>query len=88
MYDLIKYLLFPVFIQSLHWLSVRFYSNYCVPDNLVGYITSYITASNPVCSYVIQIMEKTSYIYLYIWHIISIWSITSIITSYKTLFHN
>jgi hypothetical protein len=86
MNDLIKYLLFPIFIQSSHWLSVRFYSNYCVPEDFIGYITSYITTSSPICSFTVQIMEKTSYIYKYICYTISIWTITAIITSYKTLF--
>lgn len=88
MNDFIKYLLFPIFIQSVHWISVRFYSNYCVPDDLIGYITSYITTSSPICLYTIQIMEKTSCIYTYIWYIMSLWTITAIINSYKTLFHS
>lgn len=81
-----KYLLFPIFILSLHWLSVKFYSTYCTPDNFIGYLISYLTTSNPVCIYTIKVIEKTSNIYFTIWSFFSMYTINILIQSYKNLF--
>lgn len=81
----LKYLLFPIFILSTNWLAVRFYSTYCAPSGLYGYIMTYITTANPMCVYTIKIIEKTSDIYLTTWSFFSITTVTAIVSSYKNL---
>lgn len=83
---MIKYILFPIFIISVHWLAVRFYSTHCVPDNLMGYITTYLTAANPVCSYVVKIIDKTSSIYTCVFLTMSMWTINAFVMCFKDLF--
>ncbi len=85
--NLHRYMLFPIFILSTHWLSVRFYSTYCAPNDIYGYLMSYITVSNPVCSYALKIMDKTGDIYLSLWSIFSIWTLTLFISCYKNITH-
>jgi len=70
MTSIIKYFgisLFPIFILSSHWLAVKFYSNYCVSNDFVGYLLSYITVSSPICSFCLTLLEKTGTIYLTLW---------------------
>jgi hypothetical protein len=85
MNTLLSYILFPVFILSLHWLSVRFYSEFCVPPDLYGYLTSYFTVSSPTCVYALHIVEKTSNIYTVLLSTFSIWSSAAIVQSYKNI---
>ncbi len=83
---MIKYILFPIFIISVHWLAVRFYSTHCVPSDFIGYITSYLTTANPMCSYVVKIIDKTSTIYTSIFLTISMWTINALLICFKNLF--
>jgi hypothetical protein len=80
-----KYLLFPVFILSLHWLAVKFYNTYCAPDNLIGYLMTYLTTANPICIYTIKIIEKTSTIYLTTWSFFSLCTVSILISSYQQI---
>lgn len=81
-----QYLLFPVFMISLHWIAVKFYNTYCAPDGFFGYLMTYLTTANPMCVYTIHIIEKTSNIYLTTWSFFSISTISAIVYSYKSLF--
>lgn len=80
-----NYIFFPIFILSVHWLGVRFYSEFCSPPDFYGYITSYFTVASPTCIYVLQMIEKTSNIYNVIWATFSMWTCTIFINSYKRL---
>ena len=82
-----RYIMFPVFILSLHWISIRFYSNYCVPEHLYGYLMSYLTMASPSCTYILHIIEKTSAIYQSSWHIFSLWAASILIALYKNITH-
>ena len=54
---------FPVFIISLHWISIMFYSSNCISPDFIGYLTSYLTLSSPFCTICLYIIEITSKIY-------------------------
>ena len=82
---LLNYILFPIFIISLHWISVRFYSEYCVPSDFYGYIFTYFTVSSPTCIYVLQIIEKTSSIYNILCATFSIWSCSTLVELCKRI---
>ena len=62
----------PFLLLTIHWASVRFYANYCVPDTLTGYISSYLTTANPVCVFCLTMMDKTNSLYLSSWVFLTI----------------
>jgi hypothetical protein len=82
---LINYILFPIFIISIHWVAVRFYSEFCVPPEFYGYIASYFTVASPTCIYVLHIIEKTSNVYNVLFATFSIWSCTALVQLYKKI---
>ena len=56
-------LLFAVFINSLHWLSVRFYAYKCSPDGFSGWVNSFVSVANPLCTVGTMILSKTQEVY-------------------------
>ena len=80
-----NYILFPIFILSIHWIGVRFYSEFCVPPNFYGYISSYFTVASPTCIYILQIIDKTSNIYNVLWATFSMWTCATFVSSYKRI---
>jgi len=82
---LINYILFPIFILSVHWVGVRFYSEFCVPPEFYGYLLSYFTVASPTCNYVLYIIEKTSNVYNILWTTFSLWSCAVLIQLYKRI---
>jgi hypothetical protein len=67
----IKYLSVPFIILILHWVLVRFYSNYCAPESLYGLMTSFVSVGSPICVTLMTIIEKTSSFYISSWVIIT-----------------
>ena len=73
-----------LFVVTIHWISVRLYSNYCVPQGFLGYIYTYITISSPPCKALLYIQTTTSDYYFSIWSGISISIISYLSTLLKT----
>ena len=83
--SLLNYILFPIFIISVHWVGVRFYSEFCVPPEFYGFLSSYFTVASPSCIYTLQIIEKTSNIYNVLWTTFSLWSCATIVHIYNKI---
>lgn len=44
---------------SVHYVSVKAYDNFCVPDGLLGFVKGVLTTGSPVCQSVLFIVSKT-----------------------------
>lgn len=60
-------LLFPIFINFIHFVATRFYSSYCVEEGIIGFLKSILTTTSPVCSLTLKVMSQTSDIYFQCW---------------------
>lgn len=76
----LPYILVPFIMLVIHWLCVRIYSGFCVPENLHGIIVSFMSTGSPICLTLLTIIEKTSQFYVSSWIIIS-FLLVSIITT-------
>ena len=50
-------------VYSAHFVSVKLYSNFCVPDGAWGFITGILTTGSPVCNVALKVAENTSVSY-------------------------
>ena len=60
-------IILPFIFVALHWLSVRTYATFCVPEGLFGMLTSIMTTSSPICTFTFQAMEYTAMLYAHSW---------------------
>jgi len=60
----------PFIFLTLHWLSVRSYAAFCVPEGFSGWVTAIFTTASPICAFNLQLIEFTGMFYTHTWIVI------------------
>lgn len=50
-------------VYSTHFVSVKLYNNFCIPDGAWGFITGLLTTGSPACNVALKVAENTSVSY-------------------------
>ncbi len=82
--EIALYILLPIIFASLHWMCVRIYAYYCAPPGFDGWLITILNTANPICSYILQMMEITKYFYSQAWILIGISSIAILKRFFKS----
>ena len=65
-------MLLPLLFLFLHWLSVRTYAGFCVPEGIHGLFWTVFTTGSPICTFNMQVMEFTRLFYTQAWVLLGV----------------
>ena len=81
----LRYIFMMFLLVAIHWISVRFYANYCAPPDIVGFVWSFMTSASPICTGALYVMEKTSGMYSMMTMVVATACIESVISVYHMI---
>jgi hypothetical protein len=67
----------PIAFASMHWITAQMYAHFCAPPGFYGYIVTFFNIANPVCSYMLQVMDMSKYFYTQSWIFIGITTLSA-----------
>ena len=50
-------------LHTIHWIMSRYYSTYCNPAGIGGFLSSFFISPTPNCTILLSLMEHTSTTY-------------------------
>ena len=67
MISLVKAMVIPAsmygFLHTIHWGMTQYYSSYCNPSGVGGFLSSFFLSPTPNCTILLSFMEYTSTTY-------------------------